>query len=42
MHDTLTGYLDHWAAETPDEVWLRDRYDDDITEWTWKQVQEQA
>lgn len=42
MYDTLTGYLDHWVEQYPDEYWLRERRGDDITDWTWKQVQEQA
>ncbi len=42
MHDTLTEYLDHWAETHPDEVWLRDVSGDDITEWTWGQVRENA
>ena len=42
MYDTLTQYLDHWADEHPDEVWLRDAHGDDMTEWTWKQAQEAA
>ena len=23
-HDTLMAYLDQWATEKPDEIWLRD------------------
>jgi long-chain acyl-CoA synthetase len=42
MYDTLTEYLDHWARECPDEVWLRDRRGDEITDWSWSQVREQA
>jgi long-chain acyl-CoA synthetase len=42
MLDTLTEYLDQWATECPDDVWLRDRQGDEITEWTWSQVREQA
>ena len=38
MYDTLIGYLDHWATDYPDEIWLRDVSGDDITDWTWKQV----
>ena len=33
MYDTLTAYLDHWATECPNDVWLRDRQGDEITEW---------
>ncbi len=38
QHDTLTGYLNQWAADCPDAVWLRDRAGDTFTEWTWKQA----
>ena len=24
MYNTLIEYLDHWATECPDEIWLRD------------------
>jgi long-chain acyl-CoA synthetase len=37
-HDTFAGYLDQWARETPDTVWLRDRRGDDFTEWTWSEA----
>jgi long-chain acyl-CoA synthetase len=42
MFDTLTAYLDHWANEQPDDVWLRDRHGDDFTDWTWSRVREQV
>ena len=42
MYDTLTAYLDHWVDECADDAWLRDRHGDEITEWTWKQVQDRA
>ncbi len=41
MYDTLIEYLDHWVEEYPDDIWLRDVHGDDITDWTWKQAQEQ-
>jgi long-chain acyl-CoA synthetase len=34
-HDTFSGYLDQWANERPDDVWLRDRKGDDFSEWSW-------
>ena len=37
-HDTFAGYLDQWAEERPDVVWLRDRQGDEFTEWTWAQA----
>lgn len=40
MEDTLTAYLDHWANECPNDVWLRDRHGDEFSEWTWQQAQE--
>jgi len=39
MYNTLIEYLDHWATECPDEIWLRDRHGDNITDWSWRQVQ---
>ena len=37
-HQTLLDYIDQWAAEHPDSVWLRDRTGDSFTDWTWKQA----
>jgi len=42
MHSTLMGYLDQWASEAPDEIWLRDRAGDVFTEWSWKQAREET
>jgi len=42
MLNTLIEYLDQWASDCPDEVWLRDRHGDDFTEWTWSEVREQV
>ena len=28
-------YLDTWAAECPDKVWLRERCGDEVLEWNW-------
>ena len=33
-----SDYLDKWTQDTPDDVWLRDRAGDRITEWTWRQA----
>ncbi len=41
-HSTLMGYLDQWATETPDKVWLRDRSGDVFTEWTWQQARDET
>jgi long-chain acyl-CoA synthetase len=35
MKNTLLEYLDQWAVECPDKVWLRDRKGDEFTSWTW-------
>ncbi len=37
-HDTFAGYLDQWASEAPDTVWLRDRSGDEFTQWTWSEA----
>jgi long-chain acyl-CoA synthetase len=42
MYDTLTEYLDHWANECPDDIWLRDRHGDEFTDWSWRQARENA
>lgn len=34
-HDTFARYLDEWAADHADGVWLRDRKGDEFNEWTW-------
>jgi len=38
MHATFSGYLDQWATQNPDEIWLRDRHGDEFTEWSWLQA----
>lgn len=42
MYPTLIEYLDHWAAESPNDVWLREPHGDELTEWTWLQVREEV
>jgi long-chain acyl-CoA synthetase len=42
MYDTLTEYLDHWADQSPDEIWLREPRGEQVTDWSWSQVREQA
>ena len=39
MYPTLTEYLDHWATLSPNDVWLREPHGENLTEWTWSQVQ---
>ncbi len=41
-HSTLMEYLDQWAAETPDKVWLRDRSGEAFLEWTWQQARDET
>ena len=38
MHATFNEYLNHWAGENADEVWLRDRKGEDFSEWSWLQA----
>lgn len=42
MYNTLIEYLDHWATESPNDVWLREPHGEDLTEWTWSQVREEV
>jgi long-chain acyl-CoA synthetase len=35
---TIPAYLAKWAAESPDQVWLRDRLGDSFQEWSWSQA----
>lgn len=35
---TIPQYLDKWASELPDQVWLRDRQGDNYSELTWSQA----
>jgi long-chain acyl-CoA synthetase len=39
MYPTLIEYLDHWATKSPNDVWLREPHGENLTEWTWSQVQ---
>jgi long-chain acyl-CoA synthetase len=34
-HGVYTDYLEQWASEAPDAIWLRDRSGDDVSEWSW-------
>ena len=34
--DTLPAFVNHWAEECPDQVWLRDLNEDGSTNYTWK------
>jgi long-chain acyl-CoA synthetase len=42
MYPTLTEYLDHWATQSPNDVWLREPHGENLTEWTWSQVQSEV
>lgn len=35
---TLTEYFDRNREQTPDEIWLRDRQGDEVTEWSWERA----
>ena len=35
LHRVYPDYLEQWASEAPDAIWLRDRQDDDVTAWSW-------
>lgn len=39
MYPTLIEYLDHWATQSPNDVWLREPHGENLTEWTWSEVQ---
>ena len=34
-HDTLLAYLDQWAEEKSDDVWLRDFRGEASDDYTW-------
>ncbi len=34
--DTLPAFVNHWAEESPDQVWLRDLNEEGSTDYTWK------
>jgi long-chain acyl-CoA synthetase len=34
--DTLPAFINHWAKECPDQVWLRDLNENGSTDYTWK------
>ncbi|MDH3440002.1 MAG: AMP-binding protein [Gammaproteobacteria bacterium] len=38
---TLGEYVQSHAETHPDRTWLRERHGDDMTEWTWRECQEQ-
>ena len=40
-HDTLMAYLDQWAAEKPDEIWLRDLKGEGSDDYTWSESRRQ-
>ena len=41
MPDTLCGYLEQWANQCPDKLWLEDRQGDQFTRWSWQQAHEE-
>ncbi len=42
MLPTISDYLNHYASEIPDQVWLKDRQGDEFTTWTWLEAQQEA
>jgi len=36
--ETVTEYLDHWAKQHPDRIWLRDLPRDTAREWSWRRA----
>lgn len=40
-HDTLMAYLDQWATEKPEEIWLRDLKDEGSEDYTWSESRRQ-
>lgn len=42
MYKTLIEYLDHWAEQSPDDIWLREPQGDEVTDWSWSQVRAQV
>ena len=42
LFDTLIAYLDHWATQSPDAIWLRDRHGDTVRDWSWGEVQQEV
>ena len=34
--DTLPAFVNHWAEQCPDQVWLRDLNEEGSTDYTWK------
>lgn len=41
-HDTLLAYLDQWASEKPDTVWLKDLRDDGSDDYSWAESRRQV
>jgi long-chain acyl-CoA synthetase len=39
---TLLDYFYHWEATTPNKIYLRQPFDDDFVDYTYKEVGQQA
>ena len=39
--DTLTAYLDHWAENCGDKVWLRALHEQGSEDYTWSEARQQ-
>jgi len=40
--DTLPAFLDHWAGERPDKIWLRDLREDGSDDYSWSESRDQV
>ena len=40
-HDTLLAYLDQWASEKPDTVWLKDLRGNGSDDYSWAESRRQ-
>ena len=40
-HDTLLAYLDQWAEEKSDEIWLRDFKGEGSDDYSWRESRRQ-
>lgn len=41
MHATLIDYVDQWAQQHPERIWLKETIGEDSHNWSWSQAQQQ-
>ena len=41
LHGTVFDYLNRWAQECPERIWLRDRRGDEFSEWSWRAARDE-